>query len=91
MRKEGRRIKTASETRYVLMIILSELFTTWFHEKTELRIFTNFFYFLKVIRLFFTKDKRNKLTRLAEIGLKLKNKEFIIPSNRNVNMDGVND
>ena len=57
----------------VLMIILFELFTTWFHDKTELRIFTNLFYFLKAIR-FFTKDKRNKLTRLAGIGLKLSEK-----------------
>ena len=34
----------------VLMIILFELFTTRFHEKTALRKFTNFFYFLKSIR-----------------------------------------
>ena len=44
----------------VLMIIPFELFTTWFHEKNELRISTNLFYFLKAIRLFLHKTKEIK-------------------------------
>ena len=38
----------------VLMIILFELFTTWFHEKTELRTSTNFFYVLEQSDCFYT-------------------------------------
>ena len=45
--------------------------------------------FLLFLKINQTKDKRNKLTRLAGIVIKLKNKEFIVSSNRNVNMDGI--